>query len=50
MVAATPALVIQPMSVRDVVAAVRFAHRFNVLLSIKGGGHNIGGTSLRRAA
>ena len=46
MVAATPALVIQPVSVRDVVAAVRFAHRFNVLLSIKGGGHNIGGTSL----
>jgi FAD/FMN-containing dehydrogenase len=46
MVAATPALVIQPTSVRDVVTAVRFAHRFNVLLSIKGGGHNIGGTSL----
>jgi FAD/FMN-containing dehydrogenase len=46
MVAATPALVIQPMSARDVVAAVCFAQRFNVLLSIKGGGHNIGGTSL----
>jgi FAD/FMN-containing dehydrogenase len=46
MVAATPALVIQPMSVRDIVTAVRFAHRFTVLLSIKGGGHNIGGTSL----
>jgi len=46
MVAATPALIIQPLSVRDVVAAVRFAHRFNVLLSIMGGGHNIGGTSL----
>jgi FAD/FMN-containing dehydrogenase len=46
MVAATPALVIQPMSARDVVTAVRFAQRFNVLLSIKGGGHNIGGTSL----
>jgi FAD/FMN-containing dehydrogenase len=46
MVAAIPALVIQPMSVRDVVTAVRFAHRFNLLLSVKGGGHNIGGTSL----
>ena len=46
MVAATPALVIQPMSARDVVTAVRFAQRFNVLLSIKGGGHNIGGTAL----
>jgi FAD/FMN-containing dehydrogenase len=46
MVAATPAVVIQPVSVSDVVTAVRFAHRFNVLLSIKGGGHNIGGTSL----
>jgi FAD/FMN-containing dehydrogenase len=34
------------MSARDVVTAVRFAQRFNVLLSIKGGGHNIGGTSL----
>ena len=46
LVAATPSVVIQPMSVRDVVAAVGFAHRFRVLLSIKGGGHNIGGTSL----
>ena len=46
MAAVNPALVIQPMSVRDVVTAVRFADRFNLLLSIKGGGHNIGGTSL----
>ena len=46
MVAATPALVIQPMSPRDVVAAIRFARRFKLLLSIKGGGHNIAGTSL----
>jgi FAD/FMN-containing dehydrogenase len=46
MAAATPALVIQPVSARDVVAAIRFARRFKLLLSIKGGGHNIAGTSL----
>jgi FAD/FMN-containing dehydrogenase len=46
MSAATPALVIQPMSAHDVVEAIRFAQHFKLLLSIKGGGHNIAGTSI----
>jgi FAD/FMN-containing dehydrogenase len=41
-----PALVVQPLSAGDVCAAVRFAAANGVLLSIKGGGHNIAGTSL----
>ncbi len=46
MIAATPALVVQPTSARDVAAAVRFAAAHRLLLSIKGGGHNIGGTAI----
>jgi FAD/FMN-containing dehydrogenase len=46
MVAKVPALVLQPASARDVAAAVRFARVHRLLLSIKGGGHNIGGTSI----
>jgi FAD/FMN-containing dehydrogenase len=46
MVAKAPALVIQPTSARDVAAAVRFAREQGLLLSIKGGGHNIAGTAL----
>jgi FAD/FMN-containing dehydrogenase len=43
MAAATPALVVQPSSARDVAAAVAYAHDRGLLVSVKGGGHNIGG-------
>jgi FAD/FMN-containing dehydrogenase len=46
MVAKLPALVLQPASARDVAAAVGFARDHGLLLSIKGGGHNIAGTAI----
>ncbi len=46
MVSKRPALVAQPLSTNDVREAVRFARANGVLLSVKGGGHNIAGTSL----
>ena len=46
MVAKAPALVLQPTSAQEVAAAVRLARQTGVLLSIKGGGHNIAGTSI----
>jgi FAD/FMN-containing dehydrogenase len=46
MVAATPAVVVQPTCADDVAAAVRFACQHGVLLGVKGGGHNIAGTSM----
>jgi FAD/FMN-containing dehydrogenase len=42
----TPALVLQPTSAHDVAAAVSFAREHGLLVSIKGGGHNIAGTSI----
>ncbi len=45
-VATTPALVLQPTSARDVAEAVTFARDRGLLLSIKGGGHNIAGISM----
>ena len=46
MVTKTPALVVQPISADDVAVAVRFAAEHELLLSIKGGGHNIAGTAI----
>lgn len=46
MVASVPALVVQPASARDVAEAVAFARDHGLLLSIKGGGHNIAGTAI----
>ena len=46
MAARLPALVLQPASAHDVAAAVGFAREHGLLLSIKGGGHNIAGTSM----
>jgi FAD/FMN-containing dehydrogenase len=46
MIAARPALVARPTGVADVLACVRFAREHGLLLSIKGGGHNIAGTAL----
>jgi pimeloyl-ACP methyl ester carboxylesterase len=42
----TPALVVQPTGTADVVAAVDFARDHDLALSVRGGGHNIGGTAL----
>ncbi|MFP5318630.1 MAG: FAD-binding oxidoreductase [Acidimicrobiia bacterium] len=50
MVARQPALVFRPSSVTDVATAVRFAADHGILLSVKGGGHNIAGTSLAPGA
>lgn len=46
MAARTPALVVQPTSADDVAAAVGFARDNRLLLSVKGGGHHIAGTSI----
>lgn len=46
MVPKVPALILQPTSAQDVVAVVGFARDHGLLLSIKGGGHNIAGTSI----
>jgi FAD/FMN-containing dehydrogenase len=46
MAARLPALVLQPASAHDVAAAVTFAREHGLLLSVKGGGHNIAGTSI----
>jgi FAD/FMN-containing dehydrogenase len=46
MAARLPALVLQPASAHDVAAAVGFARDQGLLLSVKGGGHNIAGTSI----
>jgi FAD/FMN-containing dehydrogenase len=46
MISKTPALVVQPESAEDVREVVRFARAHNLLSSVKGGGHNIAGTSL----
>jgi FAD/FMN-containing dehydrogenase len=46
MAAQMPALVVQPTSPADVATMVGFAGERGVLLSIKGGGHHIAGTSI----
>ncbi|MGH2720569.1 MAG: FAD-binding oxidoreductase [Actinomycetota bacterium] len=46
MISSRPALVVQPGSAADIREAIAFARANGVLLSIKGGGHNIAGTSL----
>jgi FAD/FMN-containing dehydrogenase len=46
MVAKTPVLVVQPTSAHDVAVAVRLAAEHGLLLSVKGGGHNIAGTAI----
>lgn len=46
MAAKVPAVVVQPTTVADVVAAVQTARETGLELSIKGGGHNIAGLAL----
>jgi FAD/FMN-containing dehydrogenase len=41
-----PAIIVQCKSSSDVVRAIRFAHDQNILLAIRGGGHNIAGLAL----
>jgi FAD/FMN-containing dehydrogenase len=43
---ARPALVAQPTSARDVAATISFARDSGLLVSVKGGGHNIAGTAI----
>ncbi len=50
MTARVPALILQPLSARDVASAIVFARRHRLRLSIKGGGHNIAGTSMAEQA
>ncbi len=46
MVAHTPAVAVQPESAEAVARIVRFARERSLLLSIRGAGHNIAGTSI----
>jgi FAD/FMN-containing dehydrogenase len=41
-----PALIVQPTGAADVVDAVNFAREHGLLLSIKGGGHNVAGNAV----
>ncbi|MDX1488551.1 MAG: FAD-binding oxidoreductase [Acidiferrobacterales bacterium] len=43
MISRTPALVVRCLGVADVITCVQFAREHNLLLCIKGGGHNIAG-------
>ncbi len=40
-----PAFIARCLGVADVIAAVNFARENNILISIRGGGHNVGGTA-----
>ncbi len=46
MVDSVPAFVVQPTSTEEVAAAVDFAREHVLLVSVKGGGHNIAGTAI----
>ena len=46
MAAKVPNLVLQPISAQDIAVAVGFARDHQLLISVKGGGHNIAGTSI----
>jgi len=46
MITRSPALVVRPTGTADVIAALGFAREHQILLSIKGGGHNIAGTAV----
>ena len=41
-----PALIVQPTGAADVVDAVNFAREHDLLLSVKGGGHNVAGNAV----
>ncbi len=41
-----PALIVRAMGASDVIATVNFAREQNVLLAVRGGGHNIAGNAV----
>ena len=41
-----PALIVRPAAAADVITAVRFARERDVILSIRGGGHNVSGRAV----
>jgi len=41
-----PALIVRPTGLADVVSAVRFARANNLLVSVRGGGHNVTGNAV----
>jgi len=41
-----PALIVRCMGVADIIASVNFARKNNLSVSVRGGGHNVAGTSL----
>ena len=45
-----PAMILQAESVEDVAAAVRYASRYQLLLSVRGGGHNVAGRAMLEGA
>ncbi|MGD8994867.1 MAG: FAD-dependent oxidoreductase, partial [Syntrophobacterales bacterium] len=40
-----PAVIVRCVSTSDVINAVNFARKKNLLISVKGGGHNVAGTA-----
>ena len=46
MIERRPALIARCMGVADVIAAVRVARQHNLIVSIKGGGHNVSGNAV----
>jgi FAD/FMN-containing dehydrogenase len=50
MITERPVLVARPSGNADVIACVNFARERNVLLCVKGGGHNVAGTALADGA
>ncbi len=45
-----PALVVRCLGINDVISAVRFVRQHNLLLCIRGGGHNIAGLAVAEGA
>lgn len=41
-----PALIVQCTDAQDVIAAIKFAREFNLLISVKGGGHGVAGKAV----
>jgi len=50
MIEKRPAVIARCAGVADVVSAVKFARAFDVPISVRGGGHSIGGSGIRDAA
>ena len=49
MISKRPRMIVKCMDVADVIRAVNFARDNNILLSIRGGGHNAGGLGIVNA-